>query len=97
VDNEPLELKFSISAHQPLNMELMEASFDLMSNPLFSMKQRPKNMMPTPFVLNDAIVIIKDIKPEPKTFVAVPIRKNFSLRAATSVDTIPDPDAAITE
>ena len=97
VSNKPLELQFSILAKQQLDMELLEASFDLLSNPVFNMKQRPRDMMPTPFVLNDAVVIIKDIKPANDSFVPVPIRKNFSLPSATSTDTIPDPDAAITE
>lgn len=66
VDNTPLLLQFSISSTSVLNMELMESSFDLMENPLFSMQQRPSSMMPTPFVLNDAVVIKQKIKPSPK-------------------------------
>lgn len=66
VDNTPLELQFSINSNSTLNMELMESSFDLMENPLFSMAKRPSAMMPTPFVLNDAVVIQQKIKPTPK-------------------------------
>lgn len=65
-DNEPLELQFSINKVSPLDMELMEASFDLLENPLFSIPKRPASMMPKPFVLNDAIVIKQKIKPSPK-------------------------------
>jgi len=66
VDNAPLLLQFSINSTSVLDMELMESSFDLMENPLFSMEKRPASMMPTPFVLNDAVVIKEKIKPSPK-------------------------------
>ena len=46
-------------------MQLLESSFDLMQNPLFKMNQRADWMMPTPFVLNDAVAIKKTIKPSP--------------------------------
>jgi hypothetical protein len=44
-------------------MELLESSFDLMTNPDFNMKKRAAWMMPTPFVLTDAIVLKQHIKP----------------------------------
>jgi hypothetical protein len=44
-------------------MELLESSFDLMSNPLFNITKRAPWMMPTPFVLNDAVVIKQKIIP----------------------------------
>ena len=44
----------------------MESSFNLMSNPLFSMAKRADWMMPTPFFLNDAVIIKEKIKPSPK-------------------------------
>jgi len=65
-DNTPLLMQFSISSTAVLEMEMMESSFDLMENPLFSMAQRTSAMMPTPFVLNDAIVIKEKIKAGPK-------------------------------
>jgi hypothetical protein len=65
VDNAPLEMQFSINATTVLDMELMESSFDLMTNPLFGMAKRENWMMPTPFVLNDAVVIKEKIKPSP--------------------------------
>jgi hypothetical protein len=46
-------------------MELLESSFDLLSNPLFEITKRDNWMMPTPFVLNDAVVIRQKIKPTP--------------------------------
>lgn len=63
VENDPLVLEFNIKATTVLDMQLLESSFDLMQNPLFSMYKRADWMMPTPFVLNDAVVIKKAIRP----------------------------------
>lgn len=65
VANEALEMEFSIDATAPFEMELLESSFDLMRNKLFPMIKRQNWMMPTPFVLNDAVVIQKKIVPTP--------------------------------
>jgi len=93
VNNEPLELEFSIPKNTVLDMSLMESSFDLMSNPLFDMEKRKSWMMPTPFVLNDAIIVKKKIAPAAKFAIAVPIQKNLVLNNQTAInDTIPDPD-----
>ncbi|HEX9981455.1 MAG TPA: M20/M25/M40 family metallo-hydrolase [Flavobacterium sp.] len=91
VDNEPLELQFSISKDDDPELALLESSFDLMTNPLFRMSKRADWMMPMPFVLNDAIVLIKKIRPAPKVSIPVPVQKNFVLPSATN-DTIPDLD-----
>jgi hypothetical protein len=69
VDNEPLVLQFTINKATILNMNVMESSFDLMTNPLFAMTPRDSWMMPTPFVLNDAVVITQKIRRHAK-FVA---------------------------
>ena len=66
VDQLPLEIEFSVAASSVLDLDLMESSFDLMHNPLFSMAKRADWMMPTPFVLNDAVIIKANIKPSPK-------------------------------
>jgi len=63
VDNEPLELQFSIPITDVFDMDLMESSFDLVSNPKFRIAKRLPWMMPMPFVLNDAVVIQKRIVP----------------------------------
>ena len=63
VDNEPLELEFSIAAKSVLDMEILESSFDLMNNPLFTMVKRSNTMMPMPFVLTDAVAIRQKIRP----------------------------------
>ncbi len=62
VDNEPLVLQFSVAAKTILDMELMESSFDLMTNPIFKMDKRAPWMMPMPFVLTDAVIIKQKIK-----------------------------------
>jgi hypothetical protein len=63
VDNAPLEITFNIDIKTAFDMELMESSFDLMQNPLFSMTKRDSWMMPTPFVLTDAVIIQQRLKP----------------------------------
>ena len=66
VDQLSLEVEFSVSASSILDLNLMESSFDLMTNPVFSMAKRANWMMPTPFVLTDAVIIKQKIKPSPK-------------------------------
>ncbi len=61
-DNEPLELSFTVKPDASPELILYEASFDLMKNSLFSIPARAKNMMPRPFVLNDAIIVKKTIR-----------------------------------
>ena len=56
-----IELNFSVPASQQTNFEVFEVSFDLIGNALFNIPQRPKTMIPKPFVLNDAIIIKKTI------------------------------------
>jgi hypothetical protein len=78
VDNEPLELQFSIPATAVFDMDLMESSFDLTSNPKFKITNRLPWMMPKPFVLNDAVVIQKKIVPSNG------IRKSDNLKSRKS-------------
>ena len=83
VGNAPLEIQFSVNSSTVFDMELMESSFDLLSNPLFQITKRENWMMPTPFVLNDAVVIKQKIKPSPvvvantlDTAIAYPVIKD---------------------
>jgi len=94
VDNEPLTLQFSIPKGTNLDMDLLESSFDLMTNPLFIMKKRADWMMPTPFVLTDAVSVKKRIAPTPKIIIPMPSRRNFELPARGN-DTIPDMDPEV--
>ena len=66
VDQFPLEIEFNVATNSVLDLDLLESSFDLMNNPLLLMQKRSDSMMPTPFVLNDAVVIKKKIKPSPR-------------------------------
>lgn len=66
VNNEPLVLQFTINKATILDMDVMESSFDLMVNPIFSMTPRENWMMPTPFVLNNAVIITQKIRRRPK-------------------------------
>lgn len=93
IDNEPLELEFSIASKSVLDMDLLESSFDLMNNPLFTMIQRNSAMMPTPFILTDAVMIQKKIKPSEKIVLAetqmiVPIFEVKNDSIVQTVDTI---------
>ncbi|WP_264531698.1 M28 family peptidase [Flavobacterium sp. N502540] len=62
VGNEPLVMEFYTNKLTVLDMDLIESSFDLMTNPLLKVKPRSNWMMPTPFVLNDAVLIQQKIK-----------------------------------
>lgn len=79
VDQLPLEIEFSVAASSVLDLNLMESSFDLMNNPLFQMAKRADWMMPTPFILNDAVIIKQKIKSSPK------IVKPFVLNVGNTV------------
>ena len=80
VDNLPLEMEFSISNSQKLDLDLVESSFDLLSNPLLKITPRKLGMIPTPFVLNDAIIIKQKIKPSPKVTEEAPVFRKYPKR-----------------
>lgn len=61
VDNEPLELVFTVPKDQKTKLTLYESSNDLLENRLFTVPERSDYMIPKPFVLNDAIIITKEI------------------------------------
>ncbi|MDI1254605.1 MAG: M28 family peptidase [Flavobacterium sp.] len=88
VDNAPLEMQFSIEKNTNLEMSLMESSFDLLENPEFSIAHRAAWMMPTPFVLNDAVVLKEKIKATPKEkILSSTLEKHLPLDT-TVVDTL---------
>ncbi len=64
VNNQPLEMEFTLNRANIFDMQLLESSFDLMQNPLFQMNPRAPWMMPTPFVLTDAICVKQTIIPK---------------------------------
>ena len=58
-----LNINFSYNTSNPTpNISVVESSFDLLENPLFSVTPRAKEMMPMPFVTNDAIVTVQQLK-----------------------------------
>ncbi|MEW7277976.1 M28 family peptidase [Aquimarina sp. 2201CG1-2-11] len=61
INNEPLELEMTFHKDSLPKFIVYESSFDLLTNDLFSIPERDKNMMPKPFVVNDAIIIKKDL------------------------------------
>ncbi len=86
VNNMPLTIEFSIGKTQKLNLDLVESSFDLLANAMIKMTQRKPGMIPTPFVLNDAIIIKQKIKPSPKAIEPTQgFRRNFTSRDSLNV------------
>jgi len=57
--NDSLVVNYTLSEEKPITFTVMEYSFDLLENPNFSIKKRPKNTMPKPFVVTDAVVLKK--------------------------------------
>jgi Peptidase family M28 len=57
-----INFKFEVDPNQKFNLEVLESSFDLFSNSNFSIKKRPKDMMPKPFVNNDAVILKQTFK-----------------------------------
>ncbi len=55
-------LSFTINKDERLDFVLNEVTYDLLTNPKFSIKPRSEEMMPMPFVTNDAIIISKKIE-----------------------------------
>jgi len=90
VNNIPLSLEFSISSSDKLDMNLVESSFDLMTNPLFSMAKRRDWMIPTPFVLTDAIIIKEKIKASAKIAEENPLRLRRTLTNRDSLNVTKD-------
>ena len=57
-----LKIEFSVDKNTAPNINIIESSFDLLDNPLFTIKPRSNTMMPMPFVMNDAIVTIQKLQ-----------------------------------
>jgi hypothetical protein len=55
-------LSFTVDKNQKLDFILNEVSYDLLTNSNFSINPRSDEMMPMPFVTNDAIIISKKLK-----------------------------------
>lgn len=60
-NNAYTEFEIECQQQNQLSFQFYEASYDLLSHPLFQIPNRPKNAIPMPFVLNDAILTTKTI------------------------------------
>ncbi len=60
-DNDSLNLEFSVPKEQKTKFQMFESSFDLLTNEMFTVPEREADMIPKPFILNDAIIITKSI------------------------------------
>lgn len=60
--NDPTRLELALPAGSPLELTVYEASNDLLTNPLFSVPPRPEDQIPMPFVVNDAVLVIKSLR-----------------------------------
>lgn len=57
-----LRLSMSIKKDLVPKITINEISYDLLTNPLFNITPRSKEMMPMPFVTNDAVISIQQLK-----------------------------------
>ncbi len=61
-ENEVLNLTFSISDNDSLSMKIRTISYDLFTNKELNVNPRTdETMMPTPFIINDAIIVEKTV------------------------------------
>lgn len=89
VDQLPLEIEFNVPVASVMDLNLIESSFDLLNNPLFTIAKRANWMMPTPFVLTDAVLIRQKIKPSPRVEIPVfPIKIKRQVLKPVINDTI---------
>ena len=63
-NNDSLEVSYSTEITDPIEFTALEFSYDLMDNENFSISKRPKDMMPKPFVVTDAIIVKRNFIPE---------------------------------
>jgi hypothetical protein len=56
-----LDIEFTMPEKAKVEFDIYEISYDLLSNKLFKIKKRPTNMIPKPFVVNDAIIVKKKL------------------------------------
>src|SRR5690606_2935358 len=56
-NGDSLKVKYSAPSDVSVTFKVLEYSFDLMSNPSFTMEERLDYMMPKPFVITDAIAV----------------------------------------
>ena len=62
LNNASTEFELQLPKDQILEMSLIESSNDLLDHSSFSIPKRPKDQIPMPFVLNDAILVTKIVR-----------------------------------
>lgn len=62
VNKEPMEVSFTIHKDSIPHLELLEVSHDLLEHPVLNVGERGKDMIPKPFVINDAIIVKTTLK-----------------------------------
>ena len=60
--DEIIDIEFVVNKDQKMDIDILEAKYDLFTNPQFKITPRTNLMMPMPFVLNDATVIKTNMK-----------------------------------
>lgn len=61
-DQDSLDIYYTIPESEKVDFNVLEYSYDLLSNKDFTINQRPENMMPKPFINTDAVVLKKKIR-----------------------------------
>ncbi len=56
-----LKIDFSVEKEESISFKVIEYSFDLLTNPIFQISERPHNTMPKPFVITDAIAVKRTV------------------------------------
>ena len=61
-ENELVAIELQVNKDQLINVDILEAKYDLLTNSQFQIEPRGDDMIPMPFVLNDATVITSNLK-----------------------------------
>ena len=61
-EDKEITLSFSLKKAEKVAFIMNEISYDLLTNTAFSLTQRTEEMMPMPFVTNDAIIVTKRLQ-----------------------------------
>ena len=60
--DEKLDIKFEYESDQKPEILLYQSTYNLIGNKKFGVPERPKEYIPMPFVINDAVVVVKKLK-----------------------------------
>lgn len=57
-----INISFIVDENETIDFVLNEVSYDLLTNPLFSLQPRTQEMIPMPFITNDAIICSQRVR-----------------------------------